>query len=74
MALQTKLTVIPAIATIDLVKLSPELDGSNGANRAIGNRPQITVNTDADAIKIWLARYFDTKTVGAHLKLTRCAR
>lgn len=62
MALQTKLTVIPAIATIDLVKLSPELDGSNGANRAIGNRPQITVNTDADAIKIWLARYFDTKT------------
>lgn len=62
MALQTKLTVIPAIATIDLVKLSPELDDSNGANRAIGNRPQITVNTDADAIKIWLARYFDTKT------------
>jgi site-specific recombinase XerD len=62
LALQTKLTVIPAIATIDLVKLSPELDGSNGANRAIGNRPQITVNTDADAIKIWLARYFDTKT------------
>lgn len=62
MALQTKLTVIPAIATIDLVKLSSELDGSNGANRAIGNRPQITVNTDADAIKIWLARYFDTKT------------
>jgi site-specific recombinase XerD len=62
LALQTKLTVIPAIATIDLVKLSSELDGSNGANRAIGNRPQITVNTDADAIKIWLARYFDTKT------------
>lgn len=62
MALQTKLTVIPAITTIDLIKLSPELDGSNGANRAIGNRPQITVNTDTDAIKVWLARYFDTKT------------
>lgn len=60
--MQTKLTVIPAIATIDFVKLSPELDGSNGANRAIGNRPQITANTDADAIKVWLARYFDTKT------------
>lgn len=60
--MQTKLTVIPAIATIDLIKLSPELDGSNGANRAIGNRPQITVNTDTDAIKVWLARYFDTKT------------
>jgi site-specific recombinase XerD len=62
LALQTKLTVIPAITTIDLIKLSPELDGSNGANRAIGNRPQITVNTDTDAIKVWLARYFDTKT------------
>ncbi|NOT18743.1 MAG: tyrosine-type recombinase/integrase [Sideroxydans sp.] len=62
MALQTKLTVIPAIATIDLVKLSPELDGSSGANRAIGNRPQITANTDTDAIKVWLARYLDTKT------------
>lgn len=60
--MQTKLTVIPAIATIDFVKLSPELDGSDGANRAIGNRPQITANTDADAIKVWLARYFDTKT------------
>ncbi len=62
MALQTKLTVIPVIATIDLVKISPALDGSNGANRAIGNRPQITANTDGDAIKVWLARYFDTKT------------
>jgi len=60
--LQTKLTVIPAIATIDLIKLSPELDGSSGANRAIGNRPQITANTDTDAIKVWLARYLDTKT------------
>lgn len=60
--MQTKLTVIPAIATIDFVKLSPELDGGNGANRAIGNRPQIAANTDADAIKVWLARYFDTKT------------
>lgn len=62
MTWQTKLTVIPAIATIDSVKLSAEFDGSNGVNRAIGNRPQITANTDADAIKVWLARYLDTKT------------
>jgi hypothetical protein len=41
LALQTKLTVIPAITTIDLIKLSPELDGSNGDNRAIGNRPRL---------------------------------
>ncbi|MDP2102270.1 MAG: tyrosine-type recombinase/integrase [Methylotenera sp.] len=60
--MQTKLTVIPAIATIDLIIFSPELDGSNGANRATGNRPQITANTDSDAIKVWLARYFDTMT------------
>lgn len=61
MALHTKITVIPAIATIDSVQFSSELDGSNGHNRAIGNRPQITANTDADAIKVWLARYLDTK-------------
>lgn len=62
MTLQTKLTVIPGIATIDSVQLSSELDGSNGHNRAIGNRPQITANTDSDAIRVWLARYLDTKT------------
>ena len=38
------------------------IDGSNGINRAIGNRPQITANNDLDAIKVWLARYNDTKT------------
>lgn len=62
LTLRTKLTVIPAITTIDSVQLSSELDGSNGVNRAIGNRPQIIANTDADAIKVWLARYRDTKT------------
>ncbi len=38
------------------------LDGSVGTNRAIGNRPQIAANKDIDAIKVWLARYLDTKT------------
>jgi len=38
------------------------LDGSVGTNRAIGNRPQIAAQTDIDAIKVWLARYLDTKT------------
>ncbi len=37
------------------------IDGSNGINRAIGNRPQIAANNDLDAIKVWLARYNDTK-------------
>lgn len=59
--MHNKLTVLPAISNIDSVQLSPELDGRYGINRAIGNRPQITANTDADAIKVWLARYLDTK-------------
>lgn len=62
MNLHTKLSVMPTIKTIDSAHLSPELDGTDGHNRAIGNRPQITANTDADAIKVWLARYLDTKT------------
>ncbi len=60
--MNTNLTAIPAIATIDSIKLSTELDGSNGINRAIGNLPQIIANTDADAINVWLTRYLDTKT------------
>ena len=60
--MHNKLTVTPVITTIDSVQLSSELDGSNGHNRAIGNRPQITASTDAEAIKVWLARYLDTKT------------
>ncbi|MDI1309267.1 MAG: tyrosine-type recombinase/integrase [Methylotenera sp.] len=58
----SKLSVLPTIATIENVQLSPALDGSNGINRSIGNRPQITANTDIDAIRVWLARYSDTKT------------
>ena len=38
------------------------IDGSSGINRAKGNRPQIAANNDLDAIKVWLARYSDTKT------------
>lgn len=50
------------IAPIEHLNLSSTLDGSAGTNRAIGNRPQISANTDIDAIKVWLARYWDTKT------------
>lgn len=59
--MQSKLTVIPASTTIHTVQLSSELDGINGYDRAIGNRPQIMANTDSDAIKVWLSRYLDTK-------------
>jgi site-specific recombinase XerD len=55
----------PALAVIEpieSIQLAAELDGSNGTNRASGNRPQIAANTDVDAIKAWLARFIDTKT------------
>lgn len=42
------------------LQISPELDGHNGSNRATGNRPQISANTDIDAITAWLARFIDT--------------
>jgi integrase/recombinase XerD len=50
------------IVPIEHLSLSSMLDGSVGTNRAIGNRPQIAAQTDIDAIKVWLARYLDTKT------------
>lgn len=56
------LAVIPTLTAIEAARLPPTLDGSAGINRAIGNRPQITANTDTDAIKVWLARFVDTRT------------
>lgn len=58
----TDLVRISAIAPIELIHLSRELDGRNGANRAAGGRPQITAQNDIDAIKAWLARFADTQT------------
>lgn len=62
MQTENKLSVLPAITTIENIQFPPTIDGSNGINRAIGNRPQIAANNDLDAIKVWLARYSDTKT------------
>lgn len=44
------------------MELPVKLNGQNGLNRAVGNRPQIAAQNDIDAIKAWLARYIDTKT------------
>lgn len=49
-------------APLDGVLLPLHMDGSNGSNRACGNRPQIAANNDVDAIKAWLARFLNTKT------------
>lgn len=51
-----------AIAPIDQLFVSPQLDGSEGTNRATGSRPLIAATNDIDAIKAWLARFVDTKT------------
>ena len=58
----TGLVRIPAIAPIELIHLPRELDGQNGANRALSGRPQIAAQNDIDAIKAWLVRFTDTPT------------
>lgn len=62
MQTDSKLIVLPAITTIENMQFPSAMDGSNGINRAFGNRPQIAANNDLDVIKVWLARYSDTKT------------
>ncbi|MGG4603821.1 tyrosine-type recombinase/integrase [Paenalcaligenes sp. Me131] len=39
---------------------SAQMDGSNGTNRAVGGRSQISATTDIDAIKAWLARFVNS--------------
>jgi len=48
--------------------IPPGINGSQGTNRAAGNRPLIAANNDIDAIKAWLARYADTKTTFANYR------
>lgn len=55
--------ISPALASaspLEAVRVSPELDGHAGTNRAMGNRPQIAATTDVDAITAWLARFMDS--------------
>jgi hypothetical protein len=47
---------------LEAVTLPTLLEGRNGANRAAGNRPQRDANIDIEALKAWLARFFDTKS------------
>ncbi len=42
--------------------LSPELDGSEGRNRALGKPAQISAVDDMQAIQAWLARFVYSKT------------
>ncbi len=56
------LTPIPSIAPLEMVRLTDDLNGRTGINRAVGNRPQIAAVNDVEAIKAWLARFADTPT------------
>lgn len=58
----TELTLIPPIAPIELVRLTDELDGQAGANRAVSGKGLIAAHNDVEAIKAWLARLADTPT------------
>lgn len=49
-------------APLELVALPVELDGSRGSNRASSGTRQINADNDIDAIKAWLARFFDKQT------------
>lgn len=52
---------ILAIVPIDHVFLPENVDGSQGSNRSAGVHRQITANKDVDAIKAWLAGFYDSK-------------
>lgn len=55
-------SLLPTLDSVARVPLLPELDGRHGSNRAAGNHPLITADTDLDALHAWLARFVDTKT------------
>lgn len=58
-------TVIPspyAVAPLEVFNIPTQLDGSQGTNRAHGGVRQIRADNDIEAIKAWLARFFDKQT------------
>lgn len=48
--------------SLENLRLPAELNGSVGVNRVRGGYKQIAANTDDEALKVFLARYADTKT------------
>lgn len=47
---------------------SAQLDGSNGTNRVLGGRTQISATTDIAAIQAWLARFIDSPNTFANYR------
>jgi len=52
---------IPAIAPIDTIHLTGDLDGSAGANRATGTS-QLAARNDIAAVQVWLASFHDRRS------------
>lgn len=57
-----KIVAISPFSPSENYRLPSILDGSEGLNRAIGKRAQITASNDLQAIQAWLACFADTKT------------
>ena len=57
-----RIVSIPAVAPLELLSFSEELNGSQEVNRARTGNAQIAAQTDIDALKAWLARFVDTPT------------
>ena len=60
--MDTGISIIPDITPLERIHHPASIDGSAGLNRAVGIRPQISAENDADAIRAWLVRFADTKT------------
>jgi integrase/recombinase XerD len=56
------LTTAIAPAPLDALAIPATLDGRDGTNRTTGRPAQISAANDLDAIRVWLARFTDTKT------------
>jgi integrase/recombinase XerD len=50
-------------APIEAIRLPVGLDGHRGSNCAPHLRAQIAADNDIDALKAWLTRFVDTKTI-----------
>lgn len=65
--MQNELVQLPSIAPIDLIQLPRALDGSAGANRAVGPA-QISAANDVAAVTAWLANYYGRSTFDSYRK------
>lgn len=57
-----ELTLLPAVAPIEAMRLPAALDGSTGSNRARTESTVIAARNDLQALAAWLARFADTPT------------